>query len=87
MSVGQNINVEQGGFWRGTPGSGAAGTRARRKAYLGDVIAPKIVERGGGIVKTTGGGLPGAFSSVVYARRGAANAPSAPARSSLDTNA
>ncbi len=87
MSVGQNINVEQGGFWRGTPGSGAAGTRARRKAYLGDVIAPKIAEYGGGTAKTTGGGLPGAFSGVIDGLRCAVNVPLAPARSSLDTNA
>ena len=72
----------------------AAGSRARaaaipwdRKASLGDVTAPGIAEHGGGIVKTTGGGLAGAFSGVVDARRGAVNAPSAPVRSSLDTNA
>ncbi len=67
---------------RGRPGRARVG-----RLNLGEVIALGIAGHGGGIVKTTGGGLPGAFSSVVDARRGAANAPSAPARSSLDTNA
>ncbi len=63
------------------------GTRARRKAYLSEVIAPRIAENGGGIVKTTGGGLLGAFSSVVDALRCAVGVQLAPVRSSLDTNA
>ncbi len=63
------------------------GTRARHKAYLGEAIAPRIAEYGGRIVKTTGDGPLGAFSSILDALRCAVNVQLAPVRSSLDTNA
>ena len=61
-----------------------AGTRARRKADLGDVIAPRIAEYGGRIVKTAGDGLLGEFSSVVDALRGERSTRPGPIKSRHD---
>ena len=44
-----------------------AGTLARLKAHLGEVVEPKITAHHGNIVKTTGDGLLAEFASVVAA--------------------
>ncbi len=44
-----------------------AGTLARLKAHLGEVVRPKIAAHRGNIVKTTGDGLLAEFASVVSA--------------------
>ena len=44
-----------------------AGTLARLKAHLGEIVEPKITAHHGNIVKTTGDGLLAEFPSVVAA--------------------
>ena len=44
-----------------------AGTLARLKAHLGEIVEPKITAHHGNIVKTTGDGLLAEFASVVAA--------------------
>ena len=44
-----------------------AGTLARLKAHIGEVVRPRIAAHRGNIVKTTGDGLLAEFASVVEA--------------------
>ena len=44
-----------------------AGTLARMKAHIGEVVRPRIAAHRGNIVKTTGDGLLAEFASVVEA--------------------
>ena len=50
-------------------GADEEGTLAQWKAHWGEVIAPKITEHGGRIVRITGDGLLAEFASVVAAVR------------------
>src|SRR5438270_5732362 len=52
-------------------GADEEGTLQRLKAYLGELVEPKIREHRGRIVKTTGDGLLAEFASIVDAVRGA----------------
>jgi adenylate cyclase len=58
-------------------GADEEGTLERRKALRAELLDPKITEYRGRIVKTTGGGLPVEFVSVVDALRCAAEVQAA----------
>ena len=53
-------------------GADEEGTNERLKAHRRELVAPKIGEHSGRIVKTTGDGMPAEFPSVVDAVRCAA---------------
>jgi len=60
------------------------GTHERLKAHLAELIDPKIRERHGRIVKTTGDGVLAEFASVVDAVRCAGEIQQAMAERDLD---
>jgi adenylate cyclase len=50
-------------------GADEEGTHERLRAYLGELVDPKITEHRGRVVKNTGDGLLAEFASVVNAVR------------------